>query len=507
MRQAKTPSFILELPLHTKPVQESTILVRLDTGRQLYNACLGECLNRLDLIQQSKEYQEIQKLPKTINGEPNKERTEAFKQLNKKYTFTDYDIQHYATGIRDSWIKEHINTHIAQKIATRAFKAVQKKAFGIAKGVRFKGKNQFDSLEGKNNETGMIFRNSTLSWSGLEIPCIIDTKNDLISYGLNHRIKYCRIVRRKINGKNRFYLQLILEGTSYQNPDNKIGTEELGLDVGPSTIAIVGDTKAELKQFCSELLPDQKKKRKLQRKLDRSRRATNPDNYNENGTVKKSKGSKNWKKSNRYKSTIFKLSETDRILAAYRKSLHGKDINEIIAMGTRIQTEDVSYKAWQKMFGKSIGIRAPSMFISSLKRKAENAGGYMIEFPTQTTKLSQTCHICEEAVKKPLSQRWHICCGIEMQRDLYAAYLAKCVDVNTGTLDIVKANQLWRGMEPILSDAVSRVKQTAIGKACPASFGFNGTQSQSGSLVNPVRIISKAMDVVILPDESHRELI
>lgn len=503
--RSKTPSFILELPLHTNPAQESTILVRLDTGRQLYNACLGEVLNRLDLVRQSKEFQEIMKLPKTKDSEPNKERTEAFKQLNKKHKFTDYDLQHYAVEIRDSWIGEHIGVHIAQKIATRAFKSVQKKAFGIAKNVRFKGKNQFDSLEGKNNATGLIFKNNTIYWSDMEIPCIVDTDNDLISYGLKHRVKYCRLVRRKLNGKNRFYVQLILEGTSYQDPDNKIGTEDIGLDIGPSTIAIVGDTKAELKQFCSELIPDQKQKRKLQRKMDRSRRSTNPENYNENGTAKK--GSKKWNKSNRYNSLSNELSETDRKLAAHRKSLHGQDINEIIAMGTRIQTENVSYKGWQKMFGKSIQVRAPSMFMSSLKRKAENAGGYMIEFSTQTTKLSQTCHICEEAVKKPLSQRWHVCCGINMQRDLYSAFLSKCVDVDTGALDLARAKDLWQGMEPILSEAISRAKQTAIGRITPASFRFDRIQSQSGSLVNPATTISEAMDAVILPDESHRELI
>ncbi len=510
MKQSKTPSFITELPLKTTPVQESTILVRLDTGRQLYNTCLGEGLTRLDLIRQSKEFQEIQKLPKTVDGEPNKERTKAFTQLNKKYQFTEYDIHHYAAGIRDSWINEHIGIHIAQKIATRAFRAVQKKAFKIAKNVRFKGKNQFDSLEGKNNATGLIFKDNILYWSGLEIPCIIDPENDLISYGLKpeHRVKYCRLVRRKINGKNRFYVQLILEGTPYQNPEHKIGNEEIGLDVGPSTIAIVGDTKAELKQFCSELIPDQKKKRKLQRKLDRSRRATNPDNYNENGTVKKGrKGSKKWIKSNRYKAINLELSETDRKLDAHRKSLHGRDINEIIAMGTRIKTEDVPYKAWQKMYGKSVGIRAPSMFMSSLKRKAENAGGSFDEFPTQTTKLSQMCHICEEAVKKPLSQRWHICCSIRMQRDLYSAFLAKCVMNNS--LDTARAKDLWPGLEPVLSEAVSRAYQTAIGKVTPTSFGFSGILSQSGSLVKPATIISEAMDVVIpqMRNESYRELI
>jgi hypothetical protein len=94
-----------------------------------------------------------------------------------------------------------------------------------------------------------------------------------------------------------------------------------------------------------------------------------------------------------------------------------------------------------------------------------------------------------------------------MQRDLYSAFLAKCVDQETSALDLARAKDLWQGMESILSDAISRAKQTAIGKACPASFGFNGIQSQSGSLVNPLRIISEAMDAVILPDESHRELI
>jgi coenzyme F420-reducing hydrogenase beta subunit len=89
MRPDTTPSFITELPLKTTSVHESTILVRYDAGRQVLNACIGEGQERLALIRQSKEFQKIQKLPKTIDGKQNKERTEAFKQLNKKYGFTD----------------------------------------------------------------------------------------------------------------------------------------------------------------------------------------------------------------------------------------------------------------------------------------------------------------------------------------------------------------------------------------------------------------------------------
>jgi len=45
--KSKTPSFVLELPLKTTPAQESEIQIRLEAGRHLYNACLGEALKRV----------------------------------------------------------------------------------------------------------------------------------------------------------------------------------------------------------------------------------------------------------------------------------------------------------------------------------------------------------------------------------------------------------------------------------------------------------------------------
>ncbi|MDL5502853.1 MAG: zinc ribbon domain-containing protein, partial [Candidatus Methanoperedens sp.] len=161
-----------------------------------------------------------------------------------------------------------------------------------------------------------------------------------------------------------------------------------------------------------------------------------------------------------------------------------------------IKAEKIPYKSWQKKWGRSIFIRAPSMFMSGLRRKAENAGGYLNEFPTKITKLSQICHICGEYVKKPLSQRWHECCGIDMQRDLYSAFLSKCVDVNTGSLDIARARMLWPDLEPVLREAVSRAYQSASGgNTVPASFGVG--QRQNRSPVKPEETITEDMDAVI----------
>ena len=510
-----TPSFILELPIKTLSSDEQVLSKMFDAGRQVYNACLGESDRRYHLMKQSKEYQAACKMPKGAPRSTNAvERAAAFREVNKRFEFDEYSISDYVKDIRNSWIGDHLNSHMAQTLSKRAFKSVQKKAFGIARRVRFKGKNQFDSIECKNNETGLIFRNGFLNCCGLKLQAIIDPCNKYQEYGLKQRIKYCRIVKRKLNNRIRYYVQLILEGTPYQNPNHPIGTDiSVGLDLGPSTISYVGDNTAELKQFCEEIIPDWKATRRIQRKMDRSQRATNPDNYKLDGTIPKcKKGEKRiWRKSKRYNKLQAEYAETARKMAAHRKSLHGKMANEIISLSPRIKTERISYRAWQKMFGRSVTIRAPSMIVSLIQRKAENAHGYLHEIPTLSTKLSQTCHKCGSQVKKLLNKRWHKCCDIEIQRDLYSAFLAKCVDITTDTLDIVKANELWPGVESLLIDAMSRVElrysQSAIfGNPVPDSFGLK--RNTSGSYLKPEKVIIKAVDVVPHPmGESYGEII
>jgi macrodomain Ter protein organizer (MatP/YcbG family) len=411
-------------------------------------------------------------------------RAAAFREVNNRFEFNEYSISDYAKYIRSSWIKEHLNSHMAQTLSKRAFKAVQKKSFGIARRVRFKGNNQFGSIECKNNDTGLIFRDNMLAVAGLKLPVIIDANNEYQKYGLNHRVKYCRLLRKNLNGRIRYYVQLILEGTPYQNPKHPIGQEEVGQDLGPSTITYVGDTRAELKQFCEEIVPDWKKTRRLQRKMDRSRRTTNPQNYNPDGTIpKRKKGDPKrvWTKSNQYKKLQRKYAETNRKIAEHRKSLHGKMANDILSLGKDIKTEKISYRAWQKMFGRSVTVRAPSMMASLIQRKAENAHGSFLEIPTQTTALSQTCHMSGNKVKKPLKDRWHVFPdGTRVQRDLYSAFLAKCCakdQEGNVSLDIAKAERLWPGAELLLNSAMSRVEQAAESKVngrgnVPASFGL-----------------------------------
>jgi hypothetical protein len=171
------------------------------------------------------------------------------------------------------------------------------------------------------------------------------------------------LVRRKISGRNRFYAQLVCQGKPFIKPKNRLGVGDVGIDIGPSTIALVGESVASLQQFASELEFEAAHIRRLQRKMDRSRRATNPDNYNSNGTVKK--GKKQWNISNSYLKTRNSKANLERKLAAQRasrrlrkrKSLHGELVNSIISHSDVIKLEKLSYKAFQKLFGKSVGKR------------------------------------------------------------------------------------------------------------------------------------------------------
>lgn len=472
----RSDSFILELPLKVDLSHEKKLLVRLDCARQLYNACLSESLRRLKLMRESKDYQRAIRLTK------GKARTEEFKSLNKLFKFREYDLHPFAAKVKNGChFKQHLDINTCQKVATRAFKAAQEYAFGKQGKPRFKGKNQFDSVEGKNNSMGIRWRENRVVWLGLELPAIFDPKDKygVQAHGLECRTKYVRLLRRKLAGKNRFYVQLVQEGL----PKAKYVAENgfVGIDLGPSTIAAVSTLDAFIEPFCAELEPIQREVRRLQRRLDRSRRAVNPEAFNADKTIKRGV---RLRKSKAYRQDQARLEEMNRRLAAYRKTLQGRMVNRVLAMGKFINLEKLSYRAWQRMFGKSVGFRAPGLFVSILRRKAESAGGAVNEFPVRN-KLSQTCHQCGDVEKKALSKRWHHCaCGIHAQRDLYSAFLA--MNVVGDDLDMRQAHKTWPGAEPLLCHAMSRCNKTVIGKVRFASFGLNrsrnGLHGKEGSM-------------------------
>jgi hypothetical protein len=477
---------LLELPLQVSSQQAKHLRGHFEAARQLYNALLAEALKRLRGMRADTRWQEARAIPR----HEKQARFAAFSVLRTAYSFSEYSLHAFATQAITSWLAAHLDANTVQTLASRAYRTANRVCIGRARRARFKSKDRgLDSLEGKTNTQGLRFvlqhphegNHSWLVWGQERIPALIDWSDPVVAYGLSHRLKYARLVRRKASGPRargadcrgyRYFAQLALEGVPYQKPKHAVGQETVGLDLGPSTIAIVPQHgPARLETFCAELAPDAKAKRRVERKLDRQRRTGNPQNYDAKGRVKK--GRKRWRDSQGYTRTRRRLANRERRLAAHRKSLHGKLVHEVIAAGNVIITERISYRAWQKQFGKSVGLRAPGLFLALLRRTVASTGGTLREVPTTRTKLSQYCHGCGTYTEKALSVRWHHCsCGIgPVQRDLYSACLAAHLNLQTFVPSIAQDD--WESAETRLRAAVEVTIQRAnAGQFVPQSMGL-----------------------------------
>lgn len=460
-----TPSFVATLRLKVNTAQIRTILVISECARQVYNSCLGEALRRLEQIRRTNLYKDTIK----HNLKEKELRNKNFNYLNKKFNFTAWSIEAYATETKNAsnYIWKHLGASVCQKVGLRAFAAAQRVAISKSQKTYFKPKGQFISLEGKSNDANIRYKDGYVFIGKLKLKCLVKSKDKWMEHALNQRVKYCRVICKRVKGKIQFYVQLTLEGIPYQKYE--MGKGKAGVDIGPSSIAFVHERYAFLKEFCERIVYLDKEKRRLQRLQERRRRRMNPQNYKDDGTIRK--GKLKWVYSKKYIKTREEIRELERILAAQRKQLHGFDANLILRCCCKVLLEKLSYRAFQKCYGRSVGRKAPSKFVAILKRKMEAQGGTVQEFSTYKTKLSQTCH-CKRQKKKPLSQRWHHCeCGVKAQRDLYSAFLAKCVN-DSGNLSFKEATKQWSSTEPILRKAIERLVESNKNKKFLGSFGI-----------------------------------
>lgn len=170
----------------------------------------------------------------------------------------------------------------------------------------------------------------------IEEACCIDT----------YRPCYATLVPRLIRGKYRVYLHLTIEGKAkskydrFGNPRHKYGKGMIGADIGTQTVAYTSDTEVGLKNLSergNSIQTSERKERLYYRAMDRSRRATNPQNYNPDGTIKK--GKKTWKYSDRYKKLKAKHTELCRINAVNRQLAINEDANYLRSLGDTFVTE------------------------------------------------------------------------------------------------------------------------------------------------------------------------
>lgn len=374
-------------------------------------------------------------------------------------------------------------------MAGRAWISYERYLTKKSKKVYFKKAGEVISIEGKSNKQGIRFIDNKVFLSKtLSIP-IIQKPHDMyateilkdIEEGVRS-VKYCRIIRKVIRGKKRYFVQLVLDGIPPTKRCSKtgefkrqLGKGNVGIDIGTQSVGIVGEKDVVLKDLSPRTNGFGRELKLIERKMDRSKRAMNPRNYRENGTIKK--GKKEWVYSNRYKKLRYQRQELYRKQVAIRKESHHRDTNMLLSLGDIFYVETMNFKGLQKKssktekndkgkfkrkkrFGKSLGNKAPSMFLNLLKQKVETIDGEYNEINTWTFKASQYDHVIDNFIKKKLSTRWHVFDdGTKIQRDLYSAFLLMNSKKNGKTTDRKRCLKTFDAFKKLHDQHIEQIKK------------------------------------------------
>ncbi len=468
-----SPTYVLTLPLKVETWQEHILEKRLNIGRNIYNACLGEAWRRYKYMIRNSQYWEAVRMPK------GKERNQLLNQFKEQYGVRKFDLNMYVQGMGRKF-KQNIGSQMAQNIAERAFRTVEKVMYGNGKKVRFCSVGQFFSLEEKTNKTGFRYflENKRMEWLGLILPVMMKDQDEYAYLTLQDKIKYCRLLKKQIRGKNRYFVQFVLEGIPPKKRNQNYSKDEnarVGLDIGTSTLAIASENEVKLLELAEGLSVEERKKRILHRKLDRQRRANNPTKYNEDGTINTSNREK-WVQSENYKKTRKELAEMSRKVADKRRLAHNILANHILSLGLDVRVETMNFKGLQakakktevsektgrfkrkKRFGKSLANRAPALLLSIIDNKLKYFGLPLKRIDTAKVKASQFEHFTQTYVKKKLSKRWNHFEQGDVQRDLYSAFLIMNTTDSLREIDVGRANETWKDFFDKHEQEMERIK-------------------------------------------------
>lgn len=380
-------NFTVEFPLKTEKYQEDILNKRFEIGRQIYNSLVNVTQKRYKEMIKTKKYRT---LLSSITGNKKSDK-EIWKQINdirKQYGMSEYSFHENVKQMQKHF-KDNMDSFTTQKIATALWNSYDKLFYGNGKKVYYKKYGDFHSLEGKSNSTGIRFKDDFLIWNGLEIPVMIDYENYYEYQAMQSKICYNRIVRKYVRNKPKYYVQIVFKGNPPIKVDSEtgeikhdIGTGDVGIDIGTSTVSISSQSDVKIFELADRVQNIENQKRKLLRKMDRSRRATNPDHYNEDGTIKK-QGNKKvvWNQSNHYIKYQKELKELYRKQSDIRKYQHECLANYIISLGNKVYVEKMNFAGLQKRaknteknekgkfkrkkrYGKSLANKAPFHVIS-----------------------------------------------------------------------------------------------------------------------------------------------
>jgi len=402
--------YILTLPLKTEVYQEHILEKRFRLGEHLYNNFLNFEKKKFHEMTKRKDYRDAQNLIKELTIQINsldefKESKQLIQELRKQRK-EQYDIIYNIKKMFDwsefgfindmkkyrKYYKANLNSTICDNLSGRCFKAFEKMESELIKDqyrndedkvnpcVHYKRKDSLRCLTAKKNSTGIRFsldegnRIGTVKWQGLVFSIDLSKCTLYEWQALQSEICYCAVKREKIKGKWKYYIQITLKGHVPDKFDKQTG--ELKRQLGKGNVglyftstSLTVSTENGVKTYPLEIKNNEDEKTELLQKMDASRRATNPDNYNEDGTSKEKSEIKGWHFSKAYKKYRAELYEIYRKECEEKKLLQEILANEVIASGDVFNCNKMDFKFLQRNLGKKIQSASPAMLKTTIERK------------------------------------------------------------------------------------------------------------------------------------------
>ncbi len=489
MGKCSTYTSCLTLPLQVEPWQADVLNKRMEIYRNIYNSFIGFKLKELEQLKRTRVYRDIiaeidsyrpvdadGKKKGWEKGKKKPERVvELYKELNalyKEWHFTEFGFIGDVARFREHYKDNTDSTTVSATVAKPAWVAFEDLLFGSGRKVSFKKKDDVNTISNCANTSGLVYRDGYVVWKKhykdyLKIKVKFDKDNAYEEEMLSHRVKYCRIVRKWIKNKYQFYVQIVLECQPAIKVDSEtgeikhpLGKGRVGLFIGPKMLIYSCATGVGSIELADKIEDIEAEKRRLLRHIDRSRRATNPDNFNEDGTIRR--GVKlHWVKSKEYERAAGELRELYRKQADIRKMQHNILANQLLALGDEFYIIKTDYKKLQqrasypedaektptgkykskKRFGKSIGDHAPAMFISILNNKLKQygqQGAFMVNLEHEKGK--QYSHIADDYVDVNPNSKYIILEEQKVRKDFYSAFL------------VMNADKTLKGVDKALCD-------------------------------------------------------
>lgn len=402
--------YILTLPLKTEVYQEHILEKRFRLGEHLYNNFLNFEKKKFHEMTKRKDYRDAQNLIKELTIQINsldefKESKQLIQELRKQRK-EQYDIIYNIKKMFDwsefgfindmkkyrKYYKANLNSTICDNLSGRCFKAFEKMESELIKDqyrndedkvnpcVHYKRKDSLRCLTAKKNSTGIRFsldegnRIGTVKWQGLVFSIDLSKCTLYEWQALQSEICYCAVKREKIKGKWKYYIQITLKGHVPDKFDKQTG--ELKRQLGKGNVglyftstSLTVSTENGVKTYPLEIKNNEDEKTELLQKMDASRRATNPDNYNEDGTSKEKSEIRGWHFSKAYKKYRAELYDIYRKECEEKKLLQEILANEVIASGDVFNCNKMDFKFLQRNLGKKIQSASPAMLKTTIERK------------------------------------------------------------------------------------------------------------------------------------------